>query len=81
MIERAAESQKFSWYKNTSDFKQKFHKNYDGGSDVSYIIETDNEYFEPLGMPHNVFSLYPEKMKIQKRGKIVYNLNDKNFLC
>lgn len=35
MNERAAELQKFSWYKNTSDFKQKFHKNYDGGSDVS----------------------------------------------
>ena len=81
MNERATESQKFSQYKNTSDFTQKCHKNYDEGSDVSYITEIEDEYFELLGMPHNVFSLYLGKMKIKKCGKIVYNLNDKNFLC
>ena len=56
---------KVEWIEDTSKFKEVFIKNYNEESDEGYFLVTDVQY-----------RLLPEKMKIQKVGKLVTNLHD-----
>ena len=56
-------------------FNEDFIKNYDEDSDKGYILEVDAEYPKNL---HSDLPFLPERMKINKCGKLVCNLYDKN---
>ena len=57
-------------------FNEEFIKNYDGDSDKGYILEVDVEYPENLHDLQSDLPLLPERMKINKCSKLVYNLYD-----
>ena len=57
-----------------SRFNEKFIKNYDEDSDVGYILEVDVEYPKRLRNLHNDVPFLPERMKVKKCHKLVYNL-------
>ena len=57
---------------------EEFLKNYDEDSDKGYILEVDVEYSKNLNYWHSVLPFLPERMKINKCSKLVYNLYDKN---
>ena len=64
----------FKWEKNTSKFNEEFIKNYDEKSDKGYILEEDVEYLKDLHGLHSDLLFLPERMKINKCNKLVWNL-------
>ena len=64
--------------KDILKFNEDFIKNYDGVSDKGYILEVDVEYPKSLHDFHSDLPFLPERMKINKCSKLVYNLYDKN---
>ena len=64
--------------KNILKFDEDFTKNYNEDSDKRYILKVYVEYPENLHDLHNDIPLLPEKMEINKREKLVCNLNNKN---
>ena len=56
---------KFEWIEDTSQFNEVFIKNYDEESDEGYFLGADVQY-----------PFLPERMKIQKVGKLATNLHD-----
>ena len=64
--------------KNILKFNEDFIKNYDENSDKDYIVELDVEYHKNLHELHNDLLLLPERMKINKFNKLIWNLYDKN---
>ena len=60
-----------------SKFTKEFVKNYDEDSDKGYILEVDVKYPENLHDLHSDLPFSPERMKIDKCKKLVYNLYDK----
>ena len=64
--------------KNILKFDEDFTKNYNEDSDKRYILKVYVEYPENLHDLHNDLPLLPEKMEINKREKLVCNLNNKN---
>ena len=64
----------FKWKKKMSRFNEKFIKNYDEDSGVGYILEVDVEYPKRLRNLHNDVPFLPERMKVKKCHKLVYNL-------
>lgn len=61
-----------------SKFKEDFIQNYNEDSNKEYIIEVDAEYRKSLHNLPNNLSFLPERRKIKKCHKLVYNLYDKN---
>ena len=64
--------------KDILKFNEDFIKNYDEVSDKGYILEVDVEYPKSLHDFHSDLPFLPERMKINKCSKLVYNLYDKN---
>ena len=60
-----------------SAFNEDFIKNYNDESDGGYFVEVDAQYPENLHNLHNDLPFLPERMKIEKFGKLVANLHDK----
>ena len=70
----------YKWKKNMLKFNEDFIKNYDEDSDKGYILEVDVKYPKSLHNLHCDLPFLPEKMKINKRNKIVCNLCDKKTM-
>ena len=68
----------FQWEKKLLKFTSVFIKNYDEESDVGYILEVDLDYPKNLHDSHSDLPVLPQRMKINKCDKIIYNLYDKN---
>ena len=66
------------WKNNILKFNEDFIKNYDENSDKEYIFEVDIEYPKHLNDLHSGLPFLPERMKINKRSKLVCNLYEKN---
>ena len=64
-------------FEAVSKFTKEFMKNYDEDSDKGYILEVDVEYPKTLHDLHSDLLFSPERMKINKCTKLVYNLYDK----
>ena len=67
----------FEWIKDTSQFNEDFIKNYNEEVDEGYFLEVDDQYLEKLHERHNDLPFLPEKMKIEKVGKLAATLHDK----
>ena len=67
----------FDWVEDLSKIDEDFIKNYDKDSDKGYILEVDVKYPKNLQDLHSDLPFLPEKMKIGKCNKLVYNLCDK----
>ena len=74
----------FEWVEKSklSRFNDIFFKNYNENSDKGYFLEVDIDY------PKELFNLYkdlpflPERKKIDKVEKLIFNIKDKtNMLC
>ena len=61
----------------TSQFNEDLIKVYNDGSDEGYFLEVYVQYPEKLHEFHNDLPFLPERMKINKFGKINTNLHDK----
>ena len=61
----------FEWIEDTSQFNKDFIKSYNEESDEGYFIKVQCP--EKL---HNDLPFLPERMKIEKVGKLVTNLRD-----
>ena len=68
---------KFEWIEDTSQFNENFLQKYSEESDEGYFLEVDVQYSKNLHKLLNDLSLLPERMKIEKVGKLVTNLHDK----
>ena len=64
--------------KKESKIDEDFIKSYDEDSDKGYILEIDVEYPENLHDLHSDLPFLPERIKINKCSKLVWNLHDKN---
>ena len=67
----------FKWVDNTSQFNEDFIINYNEESDERYFLEVDVQYPKKLHEFYNDLPFLPEKMKIEKIGKIIANVHDK----
>ena len=70
----------FDWIKDLSKLNEDFIKNYDKDSDKGYILEVDVTYPKNLHDFHSDLPFLPERMKIDKYNKPVYNLFDKKTM-
>ena len=61
----------FEWIKDTSQINEDFIKSYNEESDERYFLEVDVQYLEILHELHNDLPFLPERMKIEKVGKLV----------
>ena len=55
-------------------------KNYDEDSDKGYILEVDVEYPKNLHYLHSDLPFLPERMKINKCSKLVFNFVIQNYV-
>ena len=67
----------FIWMEDLSKIDEDFLKNYDKDSDGGYILDLDVEYPKNLHDLHSDLPFLPERMKIDKCKKLVYNFYDK----
>ena len=67
----------FKWVEDVSEFNEDFIKSYNNESDKGYFIEVDVQYPENLINLHNDLTFLPERIKIEKFGKLAANLHDK----
>ena len=58
-------------------FTEEFIKNYDENGDKGYILEVDVKYPEKLHSVHSDLPFLPERMKINKCGKLLCNIRNK----
>ena len=64
--------------KNILKINGGFIKNYDKDSDKKIFLEADVEYPKNLHDLHSDLLFLPERMKINKRSKLICKLYDKN---
>ena len=64
----------FKWVDVLLIFTDDFIKTYDEESDIGYLFVVDVEYSKNLHMLHSDLPFLPERMKINKCTKLVYNL-------
>ena len=64
----------FKWVDDLLIFTDDFIKTYDEESDIGYLFVVDLEYSKNLHMLHSDLPFLPERMKINKCTKLVYNL-------
>ena len=67
----------FEWVEDLSQFKEDFIKNYDENSDKGYFLEEDVEYPKNLFSFHSDLPFLPERKKIEKCNKLIYDFYDK----
>ena len=65
------------WVEDLCQFKQDFIKNYDENSDKGYFLEVDVEYPKNLFSLHSDLPFLPERKKIGKCDKLVWDFYDK----
>ena len=63
--------------KKLSKFDEEFIKIYNEDSNKGYILETDNECPKNVLNFHGDLPFLPERKKIKKCNKLVYNMHDK----
>ena len=61
-----------------SDFDESFIKSYNEESDEVYFLEVDLQFPKKFHDLHNDLPFLLERLKIEKGGKLVANLHDKN---
>ena len=67
----------FKWVKNLSKFDERFIKDYDENSNKEYILEVVIKYQKKLFNLLSDLPFLPERIKIKKCNKLVYNNHDK----
>ena len=67
----------FEWVEDLSQFKEDFIKNYDENSDKGYFPEVDVEYPKNLFSLHSDLPFLPERKKIGKCNKLVFDFHFK----
>ena len=70
----------FEWLEDLSKIDEDVIKNYDKDSDKGYILQVDVEYPNNLHDLHSDLPFLPERSKIDKYNKLVYNLYDKKTM-
>ena len=72
----------FKWIEDLSKIDENFIKNYDEDKNIRYFLKVDIQYLKELRDLHSDFSFLPERMKLNKCKKLVYNLyNKKKLYC
>ena len=69
----------FEWVEERSQFKEDFIKNYEEDINKGYFLEVDVEYPKNLFSLHSYLPFIPEKNKIKKCNKPVWNVHDKKI--
>ena len=67
----------FKWKNDLSRFNEDFIKNYNQNSDIGYFLEVDVEYPKKLYGLHKDLPFLPKRKKIEKVGKLVCGIEDK----
>ena len=67
----------FKWFEDTSKINEEFIKNYNENNKKGYILEVDVKYPKRLHDSHSDLPFLPKRMKIDKRKKLVCNLQNK----
>ena len=67
----------FEWVKKLSKFNECFIKNNDENNDKGYFLEVDVEYPKNLFSLHSDLPFLPERKKIGKCNKLIYDFHDK----
>ena len=62
---------------DTSKFDEDFIQNCNEESNEGYFLKVDVQHPEKLHELHNDLPFLPERMKIEKVGKLLTNLHDK----
>ena len=68
---------RFEWIEDTSQFNKDSIKTYNEENDDGYFLEVAIDYPEKLHELHEDLPFLPERMTIEKVGKLVTNLHDK----
>ena len=68
----------FTWAENLSYFNVDFTENYNEDSNIGYFFAVYSQYTEKLLDLHNDLPFLPERMKIEKVGKLGANLDNQN---
>ena len=68
----------FEWVEGTSQFIEVFIKNYDGKSELGYILDIDVKYPKEIYELHGDLPFLPERKKLGKVEKIVTNLTSRS---
>ena len=61
----------------TNEINEEFIKNYNENDNKRYILEVDVKYLKGLHKLHSDLPFLSERMEIDKRKKLVYNLSNK----
>ena len=67
----------FVWVKNVSQFNESFIRNYNENSYIGYYLEVDIEYPKELFNFRKNLPFLPERKKVEKVGKLVCSIEDK----
>ena len=67
----------FKWAEDTFLFNEEFIKTYNDNNDKGYFLEIDVKYTKNLHNLHSDLPVFLERIKIEKVGKLVANLHDK----
>ena len=67
----------FEWVKKLSKFNECFIRNNDENNDKGYFLEVDVEYPKNLFSLHSDLPFLPERKKIGKCNKLIYDFHDK----
>ena len=69
----------FKWVKQEelSNFKEDFIKNYDEIGDIGYFLEVDVDYLKELFNFHKDLPFLPESKKVNKVGKLICSIENK----
>ena len=73
----------FKWVKQKqlSKFNEYFIKKYDEDSNKGYFLEVDLDYPKELFNLHKNLPFLPERKKVEKVEKLIYNIKDKRKIC
>ena len=70
----------FKQVKKLSKFNERFIKNYDGNSNIGYILEVDVEYPKELFNLHKDLPFLSERKKIVKVEKVISSIENKKSM-
>ena len=67
----------FTWAKKFSKFSEIFIRNYNENSDKQYFLKVVVDYPKKLFNLHKDLPFLPERKKVNKVEKLIYNIEDK----